>query len=56
MVLYYCLTLGLPGTGKSSIASKLALEYGFQYARLISSHDMLGMSEYSKIAYIQKVK
>lgn len=48
--------LGAPGTGKTALAAKIASESDFQYAKLITSYSMLGMSEAARVAHIHKVE
>ena len=47
--------VGPPGTGKTALAARIASESGFQYAKMISSYAMLGMSEPVRVAHINKV-
>lgn len=45
---------GAPGSGKSTIATKLALQSGFSFIKLISPADLVGLSESAKISHIKE--
>ena len=51
--MYVC--VGPPGTGKTALAARIASESGFQYAKMINSYALLGMSEQARVAHIHKV-
>lgn len=53
---YTVLCVGAPGTGKTALAARIASESDFQYAKMITSYSMLGMSEAARVAHIHKVE
>lgn len=46
---------GAPGTGKTALASKLAVGSEFPLIKLISPEGMVGLTELSKVTKIKKV-
>jgi len=46
---------GPPGSGKTALSAHLALQSEFPYIKLISPHDMIGMSEAQKVMQLDKV-
>lgn len=46
---------GIPGSGKTALAATIAQRSGFPFIKLISPANMVGFSEWEKIAYINKV-
>lgn len=46
---------GAPGTGKTALAAKLAVESKFPFVRLVSPENYVGYSEHSKCAALAKV-
>ena len=46
---------GQPGTGKTAIAAKLAIESDFPYIRMISADSMIGYTESRKCATLLKI-
>lgn len=46
---------GPPGSGKTALASTIALSSGFPFIRMISPKAMIGMSEANRIQYISNV-
>ena len=46
---------GLPKSGKTAIASKLALESEFPFVKLITPENYVGFSEYAKIQAMVKI-
>lgn len=49
------LLYGENGTGKTSIAAKLATESGIPFVKIVSAEDLLGKSDYYKVNYIVKI-
>jgi vesicle-fusing ATPase len=45
---------GPPESGKTALASKLALDSGFSYIKMISPEDMVGFSEMQKVQQLDK--
>jgi len=46
---------GQPGSGKTAIASKLALESGFPFIKIISPDDFVGYTEIARVSKINKI-
>jgi len=46
---------GVNGSGKSAIASSLALQSNFLYVKIISAEQFVGKPDYSKVSEIVKV-
>lgn len=46
---------GPTGSGKTALASKVAVDSGFPFIKLISPEDMAGFSEAAKVAHIMRV-
>lgn len=46
---------GIPGSGKTALAATIAQRSDFPFIKLISPANMVGFSEWEKIAYINKV-
>lgn len=46
---------GPAGSGKTALAAKMALDSGFPFVKMISSMDMVGMSESAKVQHIDNV-
>lgn len=46
------LLYGPPGSGKTALAAHMALQSKFPFIRMISSDEMIGMSESAKVQYI----
>ena len=46
---------GPPGSGKTALAAKVAVDSEYPFIKMISTDDMLGMNEGAKIAHITKV-
>lgn len=46
---------GPPGSGKTALAAKLALNSNFPFVKMVSSTDMVGMSEAAKVQHIDNV-
>lgn len=53
--LFSVLLHGPTGSGKTALASKIAIESGFPFIKLISPEDMVGFSEPAKIAHISRI-
>lgn len=47
---------GAPGTGKTALASKLAVGSEFPLIKLISPENMVGLTELTKVTKIKKVR
>lgn len=50
-VLFY----GPPGSGKTALAARIALDSGYPFIKLISPEAMVGFNEASKIAHLTKI-
>ncbi|KAK5447874.1 transport between ER and Golgi ATPase protein [Exophiala xenobiotica] len=46
---------GPPGSGKTALAAKVAIDSGYPFIKLISTKDTLEMNEPQKISYLSKV-
>ena len=46
---------GPPGSGKTALAAKMALDSGFPYIKLISPESMVGFNEMMKVQHISKI-
>jgi len=46
---------GPPGSGKTALAARLAIDSEFPYIKLVTPHDMIGMSEAMKVSQLDKV-
>jgi vesicle-fusing ATPase len=46
---------GPPGSGKTALASRIALDSDFPLIKLISPDDMIGMSEAQRVAHLQQI-
>lgn len=46
---------GPPGSGKTALAAKIALESKFPFIKLVTAKNMTGMSEGGRVQYLQKV-
>lgn len=46
---------GPPGSGKTALAAKIALDSGYPFVKLCSPNSMVGFNEPSKINHIQKI-
>ena len=53
--LFSVLLHGPPGSGKTALAAKIAMDSDFPFVKLISPEDMVGFSEMSKIQHMSKV-
>lgn len=53
--LFSVLLHGPPGSGKTALAARIAIDSGFPFIKLISPEDMVGFSEPSKIQHISRV-
>lgn len=45
---------GPPGSGKTALAAKMAMDSGFPFIKLISPEDMVGFSEMQKVQQLDK--
>ncbi|KAF1356135.1 vesicle-fusing ATPase [Delphinella strobiligena] len=46
---------GPPGSGKTALAARLALDSGFPFVKLVRPVDMVGMNEIQKVQHLQKI-
>lgn len=46
---------GPPGSGKTALAAKIAMDSGFPFIKLVSPENMVGMGEMAKVNYLNKV-
>ncbi|OJJ44271.1 hypothetical protein ASPZODRAFT_135066 [Penicilliopsis zonata CBS 506.65] len=46
---------GPPGSGKTALAARIAIDSGFPFIKLISPEDMVGFSEMMKVQHISKI-
>jgi SpoVK/Ycf46/Vps4 family AAA+-type ATPase len=46
---------GIPGSGKTALAATIAQRSDYPFIKLISPDNMVGFSEWEKVAYINKV-
>lgn len=46
---------GPPGSGKTALAAKIAIDSGFPFIKLVSPENMVGMGEAAKVQYLNKV-
>lgn len=46
---------GPPGSGKTALAAKIAMDSGFPFIKLVSPEDMVGYSEMQKVQQLDKV-
>ncbi|EGE02082.1 hypothetical protein TEQG_01122 [Trichophyton equinum CBS 127.97] len=53
--LFSVLLHGPPGSGKTALAAKIAIDSGFPFVKLISPEDMVGYSEMAKVQHMNKV-
>ncbi|KAK2740193.1 transport between ER and Golgi ATPase protein [Myotisia sp. PD_48] len=53
--LFSVLLHGPPGSGKTALAAKIAIDSGFPFVKLISPEDMVGYNEMSKIQHMNKI-
>ncbi|KAK2773207.1 transport between ER and Golgi ATPase protein [Onygenales sp. PD_12] len=53
--LFSVLLHGPPGSGKTALAAKIAIDSGFPFVKLISPEDMVGFSEGAKVSHMSKV-
>ncbi|KAL9108308.1 MAG: hypothetical protein Q9227_006906 [Pyrenula ochraceoflavens] len=53
--LFSVLLHGPPGSGKTALAAKIALDSGFPFVKLLSPEDMIGFNEMAKIQHLTKV-
>jgi vesicle-fusing ATPase len=45
---------GPPGSGKTALAAKMAIDSGYPFIKLISAEDMIGFSEMQKVQQLDK--
>ena len=45
---------GPPGSGKTALAAKMAMDSGFPFIKLVSPEDMIGFSEMQKVQHLDK--
>ncbi|KAL1960893.1 hypothetical protein VTO42DRAFT_5876 [Malbranchea cinnamomea] len=53
--LFSVLLHGPPGSGKTALAAKIAMDSDFPFIKLVSPEDMVGFSEMAKIQHLSKV-
>ncbi|TPX19533.1 transport between ER and Golgi ATPase protein [Coccidioides immitis] len=53
--LFSVLLHGPPGSGKTALAAKMAIDSDFPFVKLISPEDMVGFNEMAKIQHMSKV-
>lgn len=53
--LFSVLLHGPPGSGKTALAAKIAMDSEYPFIKLISAEDMVGFNEASKISHITKI-
>ena len=53
--LFSAVLYGPPGSGKTALAARIALDSQFPFIKLLSAADMIGFNESMKINYIQRV-
>jgi vesicle-fusing ATPase len=53
--LFSVLLHGPPGSGKTALAAKIAIDSEYPFIKLISPEDMVGFNEMSKVQYLSKV-
>ncbi|KZM22318.1 Vesicle-fusing ATPase [Ascochyta rabiei] len=46
---------GPPGSGKTAVAARMAIDSGFPFIKLVSPEDMVGFSEMQKVQQLDKV-
>lgn len=46
---------GPPGSGKTALAAKIAIDSGYPFIKLVSNKDTLEMSEHQKISYLSRI-
>ena len=46
---------GPPGSGKTALAAKLAIDSGFPFIKLVTSQDMVGYSELAKVNQLETI-
>lgn len=53
--LFSVLLHGPPGSGKTALAAKIAIDSEYPFIKLISPEDMVGFNEMAKVQYLSKV-
>lgn len=53
--LFSVLLHGPPGSGKTALAARMAIDSGFPFIKLISPEDMVGFNEAAKISHISRI-
>ncbi|KAI9801445.1 MAG: transport between ER and Golgi ATPase protein [Piccolia ochrophora] len=46
---------GPPGSGKTALAAKIAIDSGFPFIKLVSPENMVGFGEMQKVQYLNKI-